>query len=201
MNEGNYRTLKAGIVLIGVAAAVSWVTAGSYAQEHKDHVGANPPQATSSGKPAEEGLDVIYAKQLPSVQESLARAIQHLEAGRHEEAVRELKQAQTSLEAVRLAIGKRVEPAIVNGRCPIMGSKIDPSKVSADLTRVYNGQTVAFCCAGCPSKWDQLDDAQKAAKLASVTTGTKKSTVQLKTRTTDTSKHAGMSGHEGSCQH
>lgn len=54
---------------------------------------------------------------------------------------------------------------IVNARCPIMGSKIDPAKVPASLIRTFNGQKVGFCCGGCPAKWDKLSDDEKTAKL------------------------------------
>lgn len=54
----------------------------------------------------------------------------------------------------------------VNTRCPMMGSKIDPDKVTADLTREFKGQKVAFCCAGCPVQWDKLSAEEKATKLA-----------------------------------
>ncbi len=57
---------------------------------------------------------------------------------------------------------------LVNSRCPIMGSAIKPESVTANLTRDYKGQKIGFCCAGCPSAWDKLTDAQKQAKLSAV---------------------------------
>jgi hypothetical protein len=56
----------------------------------------------------------------------------------------------------------------VNVRCPIMKGEIDPAKVTDATTRVFNGQKVAFCCAGCPEKWDKLSDKEKQAKLDAV---------------------------------
>jgi len=55
-----------------------------------------------------------------------------------------------------------------NVRCPIMGTELDLANVPEDLQRTYKGQKVAFCCAGCPSKWDALSDEEKAEKLAAV---------------------------------
>ncbi len=52
-----------------------------------------------------------------------------------------------------------------NAKCPIMGSVINPEKVTADLIKEFKGQKVAFCCAGCPDKWDALSDEDKATKL------------------------------------
>ena len=56
-----------------------------------------------------------------------------------------------------------------NVNCPIMtGSKINPAKVTDELTRTYKGKKVAFCCAGCPGAWDKLSDDEKDTKLAAV---------------------------------
>ncbi len=57
---------------------------------------------------------------------------------------------------------------VVNDVCPIMGTKIDPTKVPDALTREYKGQKVGFCCSDCPPAWDALSDAQKDAKLRAV---------------------------------
>ena len=58
------------------------------------------------------------------------------------------------------------EPAVfANTTCPIMDSPIKPEKVTANLVREYKGEKVAFCCAGCPDKWDALSDEEKAKKL------------------------------------
>lgn len=54
---------------------------------------------------------------------------------------------------------------IINTRCPIMGTKLDPDKVPQDLTREWNGQKIGFCCAGCPQKWDKLSDEERQKKL------------------------------------
>ena len=53
----------------------------------------------------------------------------------------------------------------VNSKCPIMGNVINPEKVTESLIKEYKDQKVAFCCAGCPEKWDALSDEDKAAKL------------------------------------
>jgi len=57
------------------------------------------------------------------------------------------------------------KPAVVNTTCPLMGSRIDPAKVPANLYRQYKGKGVGFCCGGCPLAWDKLSDAEKDAKL------------------------------------
>ena len=66
---------------------------------------------------------------------------------------------------------KKTEPTpaapsdYVNAICPIMGTTIDPKKVTENLTRVYKGKKVAFCCGMCPGEWDKLTDEKKADKL------------------------------------
>ena len=60
--------------------------------------------------------------------------------------------------------------ATVNAKCPLMGGKINPAKVSTDLVREFDGKKVGFCCAKCLPKWDKLSDDDKKAKLAAVTT-------------------------------
>ncbi len=50
-----------------------------------------------------------------------------------------------------------------NEKCPIMGGK-----PTAELTVEYDGKTIGFCCDGCPEKWAELSDEQKAEKFAKV---------------------------------
>ena len=59
---------------------------------------------------------------------------------------------------------------VANAKCPMMGGVVEATKANASLTREYKGQTVLFCCGGCPAEWDKLTDAEKAAKLAKVAT-------------------------------
>ena len=62
--------------------------------------------------------------------------------------------------------GEPAQIEVVNTKCPIMGSVIDTAKVTADLVTDFDGEKVAFCCAGCPDKWAALSDEEKATKLA-----------------------------------
>ena len=48
-----------------------------------------------------------------------------------------------------------------NAKCPIMGGK-----PKSELTAEYEGQTIGFCCEGCPEKWAALPDDEKAEKFA-----------------------------------
>lgn len=49
----------------------------------------------------------------------------------------------------------------VNAKCPMMGLAVSKSIE----TRKFEGKTVGFCCAGCPTAWDKLSDAEKRQKL------------------------------------
>ena len=158
---------------LAVVAATAWYVAGeSCAAQHHHPAPSRLPPATErqpapKPQPMKPGVPALMdARRLAATQEAIARAIAHVEAGRQRDALRELRQVQTSLEFVRQAM---VKNALVNDRCPIMGAPIDPGKVSAALTRAHEGHSVAFCCAGCPRTWDQLTYPEKTAKLANVT--------------------------------
>ena len=195
MNSGKNPVVKLAVVLICLVAGISYVAAGSYAQQNKQPEEGSLPQRTDEEIRAVENLDTIDSNRLSAIQKMLARAIQHLEAGHQQEALKELRQAQTSLETVRQSLGKHVEPPIVNARCPIMGSRINTTRVSASLTRMYDGRRVAFCCAGCPGTWDQLDDAQKAAKLKSAIAEPQRSRVQPRKTPARPQQHGASHGH------
>ena len=72
--------------------------------------------------------------------------------------------------------GTAAAAVVVNDRCPIMGNKIDPAKVPADLIVDFGGKKVGFCCAGCPAAWNKLDDAKKKEALDKVLAAIEKAT-------------------------
>jgi hypothetical protein len=76
------------------------------------------------------------------------------------------KLSDAEKEAKLAAVVKPAASKVVNVTCPIKGNAIDPEKVPAGLTRQFKGETVGFCCPGCPAAWDKLSDAEKEAKLA-----------------------------------
>ena len=77
---------------------------------------------------------------------------------------------------------------IVNSICPILGGKVDPN-APAELTRMYKGHKVGFCCGGCPAEWDKLTDAQKDAKLREMMPASK-----------PTDKHGAKGDYEGGAE-
>ncbi len=113
-------------------------------------------------------LEKIHTENLPIVILSVDKAVRAIESGDKKIALAELHKARKMLIAIYGAIGTHVKPQFVNNRCPMMGSPINPEKVTKNLVRDYMGQKVAFCCAGCPSMWDKLNSAQKQSKLVRV---------------------------------
>ena len=79
--------------------------------------------------------------------------------------VAELAKLEHALKTIQATLALHAGPKFANTKCPIMGSPINPAKVTDSLVRTYKGQKVAFCCAGCPSAWDKLSSNQKVAKF------------------------------------
>jgi len=168
---------------LALAATTAWHVTGESctAQHHPSAPGGSPrpaaaaPQSRPAPRPAVQsqpvGQDPLEAnrKRLLATQEAVARALGHLEAGRQQDALRELRLVQASLESLRQSMERNTASSLVNERCPILGAPVDPARTPAPLTRLYEGRRVGFCCAGCPEKWDQLPSAEKSAKLANVT--------------------------------
>lgn len=109
--------------------------------------------------------------------QSVDAALQALQNDNREQAVQQLQAAKEALashqEHMKQAGNMMRQAAlrqagVVNDRCPIMGSPIQPQNVQASLTREFNGQKVAFCCGGCPAQWDRLSEQERQAKLDSV---------------------------------
>ncbi len=113
-------------------------------------------------------LEKIHSGHLPMVSMSIDKALMAIKLDDTKTALAELKKVKKMLAVIKEGIGKFVKPEFANIRCPIMGSPINPEKVTKDLIREYKGQKVAFCCAGCPAAWDKLTDARKNAKLSKV---------------------------------
>ncbi len=159
-----------GIVCVAVILAVSLPLTPTKAETEHDHPDKMGKMSMKKNmkKHSETRiltLEKIHTKHLPMISGSIQKAIRAIEAGNKETALAELYKAQKMLTAIKKGIAKHVKPKFVNSKCPIWGSPIEPDKVTKDLIRKYKGQKVAFCCAGCPSAWDKLTDAEKDTKL------------------------------------
>lgn len=135
---------------------------------HDQHAAMGKMDMKQSPKPAMLTLESINSAHLPMVIESLHHAVMAVESGDKTAALTELKKAAKMLAEIRQTIAGLVKPQLANTSCPIMGGQIRPDNIRETLLRDYEGQKVAFCCAGCPSTWDKFSDAQKDAKLAIV---------------------------------
>jgi len=156
MNRGKLIRLVgiAGLLLLAaLALPLSGIKAGHH--EHGKH------------KAEDEGFDMdrLYSEQLPAIQKAIDEAVKAVNADDKKAALKQLEKAKKTVTEIQNAVGEHVKPAFVNARCPIMGTPINPDKVSESLKRQYKGQKVAFCCAGCPRRWDKLSDADKQTKL------------------------------------
>jgi hypothetical protein len=56
---------------------------------------------------------------------------------------------------------------IVNAKCPIMGTEMEKT-APENMTRMYQGQRVGFCCDKCLQEWDKMSAADRDAKLKAV---------------------------------
>jgi hypothetical protein len=150
---------------------------------------ADKPKAACPACPIATGVDSAL-RQIPAVEKAVTEGRKD-EALKELAAVRALlAQVQKDMAAMAekmkaggtccpecrmpCCAGKTAEPAkgaegpkgVINDVCPIMGSKIDPAKVPDNLTRMYKGAKVGFCCGGCPARWDSMSDAKKAEFIA-----------------------------------
>lgn len=153
------------MTVIMIVTSLLLLTPGLWAQDH-DHAEMH---ASAPADQQAQTLEQVHAKTLPSALNILASLQKAIETGNKEEALTQLNHLKHALMMVQVALAQHVGPTYANTACPIMGTKIDPAKVTADLIREFNGQKVAFCCAMCPAQWDKLTDAEKKTKLMAAT--------------------------------
>jgi len=177
---------------IVVAAAVGTflvrpLSAGDRGAHGMTHDGTMSPEAAETVrhpavKPGVTSAVHADTKAAPEslrlIAKSIDLAIRDLEAGKTSSALAELKRAKDLVARLQTQASATSRPAdrvsgpapagkagFINTKCPIMGGSINPAKVPERLIREYKGRKVAFCCGGCPSKWDKLSDAEKDARL------------------------------------
>ena len=165
--------LGIGVVLIAALLSTSAVAeqkgnGDEHPKAETDHPKAEADHPKAEAAPAKIGRcskkREMCKKKVSQVIEAVDNAAKAVEAGDKAKALAELAKAKELLLACQKAMSAKGK--IVNALCPIMGTKLDPSKVPAGLTRAYNGAKVGFCCGGCPAAWDKLTDQQRQEKLA-----------------------------------
>ncbi len=150
--------LGAGVALVVVLASVP-LSAQEKTHDRPKHA-ALTAAAERMGR---HSMHKMQVKKLGDSLEAIDAAIKAVRAGDRDVALVNLGRARKLVAASKHTM-LQMGP-IVNVRCPIMGSKIDPAKVPANLTKVYKSGKIGFCCAGCPAMWDKLSDEDKARKL------------------------------------
>jgi ribosome-associated protein YbcJ (S4-like RNA binding protein) len=171
-----YKALLGFGVLAALVALALWA-GGAWAGQSDVGGKAVEPKHEHKGetakKPgAEEALAALakeHVVKLGDALKALDAARKALDGGDAKAAIAEIAKARELVADTRDDL-KVYLPApaagVVNVRCPIMGSAIDPAKVPESLIRQYKGQKVGFCCPACPQAWDNLTDEQKDAKLS-----------------------------------
>ena len=177
----NKQMLKLAGLGIGVVSIVALLSISVFAEEKQQGRKKMHMAATSASVPAgEHSMHKMHVKKLGEALKAIDKVVKAVEAGNKAEALAELNKAKQLVAACNKAMLQmckvkcKGEGKIVNTRCPIMGTKLDPNKVTAKLTRIYEGKKIGFCCAGCPSAWDKLSDQQKREKLGKVVAPTPK---------------------------
>ena len=168
MTKTRLVTIIGIIGVVAIVAASLLITSAKAEAGHERHgqMGKMDMKKHMKAKPL--SLEKIHSGHLPMVSQSIDKAIEAIRAGNKDTALAELHKAQGMLAAIKDGIGQHVKPRFANARCPIMGSPINPDKVTKNLIRDYKDQKIAFCCEGCPATWDKLTNAEKDAKLAKV---------------------------------
>lgn len=111
-------------------------------------------------------LSQLHGETVPGAMQALIAARKAIQAGHTEHALVELHKVELALQVTQRTLDVEIGPKFVNATCPMLGSPIQADKVTDDLIRVYQDKRIAFCCNGCPEKWDGLSRVRKVAKLA-----------------------------------
>ncbi len=157
------------VICVSAAVVVNLPLRRAGAQTgHEGHGHMPRMNMPKAAKAPSLSLEKVHSGHLPMVSVSIDKALKAVQSGDKKTALSELNKAKKMIAEIHLAIGKLVKPKFANVRCPLMGSPINPDKVTKNLIRDYKGEKIAFCCAGCPAAWDKFSDTTKAAKLAKV---------------------------------
>jgi hypothetical protein len=99
----------------------------------------------------------------------LEGAINAMDAGNTADAKKDIEKAKMILKDLHMAQKKcMAKMPTVNDCCPISGKKIDMMNTPENLTALYKGKKVGFCCPACPPEWEKLTDKEKDEKLEKV---------------------------------
>ena len=155
------RVYRSAVVVLILGLVWIPILAGEMRQDHSKHGGAAMPMSASD-KQSHAG-HMAHVASLGDALKAIDAARMAVEANDKTKALTHLKKARELVAASHEAMVKA--QAVVNVRCPIMGGKVDPKKLSPKLTRTFKGGKVGFCCGQCLGAWDKLSDEDKEQKL------------------------------------
>ena len=93
-------------------------------------------------------------------------AVSDIDAGNTADAKMKIVKAKMMLSEMQMAQKECMEKMpTCNAFCPISGKQIDMMNTPENLTRMYNGKKVGFCCPACLPRWENLTETEKDAKL------------------------------------
>ena len=108
-------------------------------------------------------------KDISAAKAAIKAAIAAIDKGDTATAKIEMEKADKLLSNVHKCMKENMQQMpCCNVKCPIDGMSIDKMNCAKELTCVYKGSKVGFCCAKCPAEWEKLTDAEKDTKLKGV---------------------------------
>ena len=171
----NKRTTKLAGLAVAVFSIAALLSIPLLAEDehkqrgmHTEGTAAPAPAKHHSMQEKHRLMQGMCVKKLDQAIKAIDAATKAVEAGHKATALAELKKAREVIAACRKILSEMGKGRFVNVRCPILGTKLEPEKVPQNLTRMYMGKKVGFCCAGCPQQWDKLSSEEKASKLGKV---------------------------------
>ena len=100
----------------------------------------------------------------------LDRAVKALEAGNTNGTKIDIENTRKILKGMQISQSKCMEKLpIFNYHCPISGKQLDMMNIPGNLTTMYKGKKVGFCCQACQPVWDKMSDTEKNKKLEDAT--------------------------------
>ncbi len=169
MNKMTKRLAGLAVAVFSIAALLSipLLAEDGHKQHgmHTEGTAVPAPDKHHSMQEKHRLMQGMCVKKMDQAIKAIDAAIKAGKAGHKDTALTELKKARGLIVACRKTLFEMGKRRFVNVRCPILGTKLEPEKVPQNLTRMYMGRKVGFCCAGCPQQWDKLSSEEKAKKL------------------------------------
>jgi hypothetical protein len=162
------RSITLAFVGLALLFAISLLSAQQNTPNPPMGMGTSQPMM-SGGMPMGGGMQEMHDKFLNEIFTHVEAADTALAANDAAKAKAELGQAKSMIAQWR-QMGSHHPAAsmsankLSNTKCPIMLIPVS-EPVRPELTRMFKGSMVGFCCASCLTQWDKLSDAEKEAKL------------------------------------